>query len=98
MTLTYPIEAAHSATLEEAKAYALEEGPDDEPGAAARLSRREIQVAGLVREGLSNRAIAERLFISEPTVEGHVTSVLNKLGVNTRAQIAAWVAENARGS
>ncbi|MDQ6900970.1 MAG: LuxR C-terminal-related transcriptional regulator [Candidatus Dormibacteraeota bacterium] len=84
-------------TLEQAKAYALEEGSDDEPGPGVRLSRREIQVAGLVREGLSNRAIAERLFISERTVEGHVASVLNKLGVNTRAQIAAWVAENTPG-
>ena len=81
--------------LEEARAYALEEASDDEPGAGARLSRREIQVSGLVREGLSNRAIAERLFISERTVEGHVTSLLNKLGVNSRAQVAAWVAENA---
>jgi non-specific serine/threonine protein kinase len=85
-------------TLKEAKAYALEEASDDEPGAAARLSRREIEVAGLVREGLSNRTIAKRLFISERTVEGHVTNLLNKLGVNTRAQVAAWVAENALSS
>jgi DNA-binding CsgD family transcriptional regulator/tetratricopeptide (TPR) repeat protein len=81
--------------LDEARDYALEEASDDEPGAGARLSRREIQVAGLVREGLSNRAIAKRLFISERTVEGHVASLLNKLGVNSRAQVAAWVAENA---
>jgi ATP/maltotriose-dependent transcriptional regulator MalT len=83
--------------LEQAQAYALEEGSEDEPGAGVRLSRREVQVAGLVREGLSNRVIAERLFLSERTVEGHVASVLNKLGVNTRAQIAAWVAENTPG-
>jgi DNA-binding NarL/FixJ family response regulator len=55
-------------------------------------------MAGLVREGLSNRAIAERLFISERTAEGHVASLLNKLGVNSRAQVAAWVAEKALGS
>ncbi|PZR91986.1 MAG: hypothetical protein DLM67_15410 [Candidatus Nephthysia bennettiae] len=88
-------ESGRRLTLEQAKAYALEESSDDEPGAGARLSRREVQVAELVREGLSNRVIAERLFISERTVEGHVASLLNKLGVNSRAQVAAWVAENA---
>jgi predicted ATPase/DNA-binding CsgD family transcriptional regulator len=85
-------------SLEQARDYALEEVPDDETGATVRLSRREVEVARLVREGLSNRAIAEHLFISERTVEGHVASLLNKLGVNSRAQVAAWVAENAAGS
>ncbi|MBJ7597643.1 LuxR C-terminal-related transcriptional regulator [Candidatus Nephthysia bennettiae] len=85
-------------SLEQARDYALEEAPGDDAGAPFRLSRREVEVAGLVREGLSNRAIAERLFISERTVEGHVAGLLNKLGVNSRAQVAAWVAENALGS
>jgi ATP/maltotriose-dependent transcriptional regulator MalT len=84
-------------SLEQARDYALEEAPDDDTSAAVRLSRREVEVAGLVREGLSNRAIAERLFISERTVDGHVASLLNKLAVNSRAQVAAWVAENAVG-
>ncbi|MDQ6898048.1 MAG: LuxR C-terminal-related transcriptional regulator [Candidatus Dormibacteraeota bacterium] len=87
--------AGRRLTIEEAKAYALEEAADDDASAGARLSHREIQVAALVREGLTNRAIAERLFISERTAEGHVTNLLNKLGVNSRAQVAAWVAENA---
>jgi len=56
------------------------------------LSRREREVAGLVAEGLSNRQIAQRLFISERTVEGHVEQTLNKLGFENRAQVAAWVA------
>jgi DNA-binding CsgD family transcriptional regulator/sugar lactone lactonase YvrE len=56
-----------------------------------RLSRRELEVAQLVTEGLTNRDIATRLFISERTVDGHLEHVREKLGVNTRAQIATWV-------
>ena len=55
------------------------------------LSRREREVAGLVADGLTNREIAERLFISERTAEGHVEQIRNKLGFRTRSQIAAWV-------
>lgn len=60
-----------------------------------RLSRRETQVAKLVAEGLTSREIAERLFISERTAEGHVDQIRNKLGFRSRAQIAAWVAAQA---
>jgi predicted ATPase/DNA-binding CsgD family transcriptional regulator len=55
------------------------------------LGKREAQVARLVAEGLSNKQIGARLFISERTVDSHVRSVLNKLGFNSRAQIAGWV-------
>jgi DNA-binding CsgD family transcriptional regulator/sugar lactone lactonase YvrE len=63
------------------------------PGGAAtaRLSRRETEVAQLVAEGLTNREIGARLFISERTVDGHLEHVREKLNVNSRAQIAAWV-------
>jgi DNA-binding NarL/FixJ family response regulator len=54
------------------------------------LSSREAEVARLVAEGLSNRQIAERLFISERTAENHVRHILTKLGFATRSQIAAW--------
>jgi predicted ATPase/DNA-binding CsgD family transcriptional regulator len=60
--------------------------------ATIELSRREREVASLVAEGLSNREIAVRLFISERTAEGHVEQILNKLGFGKRSQIAAWVA------
>jgi DNA-binding CsgD family transcriptional regulator/sugar lactone lactonase YvrE len=58
------------------------------------LSRREREVAALVAEGLSNREIAERLFIAERTAEGHVEQIRNKLGFRSRAQVAAWVASD----
>jgi DNA-binding CsgD family transcriptional regulator/sugar lactone lactonase YvrE len=60
-----------------------------------RLSRREMEVARLVAEGLTNRDIAARLFISERTVDGHLEHVREKLAVNTRAQIATWVTRQA---
>jgi DNA-binding CsgD family transcriptional regulator len=68
-----------------------EAGAGDEAGAGP-LAKRETDVARLVAEGLTNRQIATRLFISERTVDSHVRSILNKLGVNSRAQIAAWMA------
>lgn len=50
------------------------------------LSRREREVLALVAEGLNNRAIAERLFISENTVKNHVRNIHEKLGVHTRME------------
>lgn len=55
------------------------------------LGNREADVAGLVAEGLSNKQIGARLFISERTVDSHVRNILNKLGFNSRAQIAGWM-------
>ncbi|MGW1345889.1 ATP-binding protein [Kribbella sp. NPDC002412] len=54
------------------------------------LTVRELEVAGLVAEGLTNRQIAERLVISERTAQNHVQHILTKLGFATRSQIAAW--------
>lgn len=56
------------------------------------LSAREAEVARLVAEGLTNPGIAKRLNISPRTAENHVQHILNKLGFDSRAQIAAWVA------
>jgi ATP/maltotriose-dependent transcriptional regulator MalT len=59
------------------------------------LAKREADVARLVAEGLSNKQIGTRLFISERTVDSHVRSILNKLGFNSRAQIGGWLASYA---
>ncbi|HEX6509642.1 MAG TPA: LuxR C-terminal-related transcriptional regulator [Chloroflexota bacterium] len=56
------------------------------------LTARERQVAALVRDGLTDREIAERLFIARRTAEWHVKQIFNKLGFSSRAQVAAWVA------
>ena len=62
------------------------------PAADGPLSRREMEVAGLVADGATNAQVAARLFISERTVESHVASIFNKLGVDTRLQVARWFA------
>jgi DNA-binding CsgD family transcriptional regulator len=54
------------------------------------LTAREREIAGLVADGLANRTIAERLVLSERTVEAHVRSILAKLGMTNRTQIATW--------
>jgi DNA-binding CsgD family transcriptional regulator len=66
--------------------------PPQQRVSAGPLSAREMEVARLVAEGLSNPAIARRLYLSRPTVASHVAHILTKLGFASRAQIAAWVA------
>jgi DNA-binding NarL/FixJ family response regulator len=66
--------------------------PAPAPAGPGPLARREADVARLVAEGLTNKEIGSRLFISERTVDSHVRSILNKLGFSSRAQIAAWMA------
>uniref|UniRef100_UPI00138F385F response regulator transcription factor n=1 Tax=Nocardia arizonensis TaxID=1141647 RepID=UPI00138F385F len=63
---------------------------------AAILTKRERQVAELVAEGLTNRAIAARLKVAQHTAQGHVEHILTKLGFTSRAQIAAWATEQER--
>jgi predicted ATPase/DNA-binding CsgD family transcriptional regulator len=60
---------------------------------AGGLIRRERQVAELVAGGSSNKEIAERLFLSERTVESHVDHILGKLNFNSRVRVSGWVAE-----
>ena len=63
---------------------------------AGPLGKRELEVARLVAEGLSNKQIATRLFISDRTVATHIGNILNKLGFNSRAQVASWMASSNR--
>ena len=58
------------------------------------LTHREREIAGLVAEGLTNREIARKLFISDRTAEGHVEQIRNKLGFTSRSQVASWATQN----
>ena len=78
-------------TLEPRQAIAFAGGDEDEAAAEHRLSRREREVACLVADGLTNREIGARLFLSERTVDGHVARILGKLDFRSRTQIATWV-------
>lgn len=58
------------------------------------LTPRELEVAELVAEGLTNQAIARRLSVAPRTAETHMENIRRKLQVRSRAQIAAWVTEH----
>jgi DNA-binding NarL/FixJ family response regulator len=58
------------------------------------LSKRELQILHLVSQGHSNREIAERLSISEKTVRNHVTSLLHKLNLSNRIELATYAVKN----
>jgi DNA-binding CsgD family transcriptional regulator len=62
------------------------------------LSKREREVAALVARGLTNREIAQTLFLSERTAENHVQHILTKLGLGSRVQIAAWAVSEGMSS
>ena len=62
----------------------------DEQFELAKLTPREVEVAKLIGAGCTNREIAQELCIVEGTVKGHVTNILNRLGLRNRAQIAIY--------
>lgn len=80
-------------SLTQAISYALTAQPiaEDEDGV---ISARELHVATLVAEGLTNRQIGQRLGISPHTVARHVTHARTKLGLRSRAQLAVWAGRN----
>jgi DNA-binding NarL/FixJ family response regulator len=67
------------------------------PPVESPLTAREIEVARLVAEGKSNREIAETLFISARTAQTHVTNILSKLDLESRAALAAYVVRQELG-
>jgi DNA-binding NarL/FixJ family response regulator len=90
-------------TLEVAIGYALSDEEDVAPSSPtpeqsrseqpAALTRREEEVTALVARGLTNRQIASELHLSERTVENHVSNILDKLRLVSRAEIAAWATQ-----
>ncbi|RYJ21225.1 putative two-component system response regulator [Streptomyces sp. L-9-10] len=66
-----------------------------EPDALSGLSPREREILGLIGEGLTNRQIGERLYLSEKTVKNHISRLLAKLGVERRIQAAVLATEAA---
>jgi len=65
---------------------------DDAPGLQTSLTPRERELVQIIAEGKSNRAAAVALSVSEKSIEKHLTSIYAKLGMNSRAQLAAYVA------
>jgi predicted ATPase/DNA-binding CsgD family transcriptional regulator len=71
----------------------LEHRPEQQSGDAYQsLSNREREVVLFIARGLTNRQIAVALGIAERTIDSHVGNILRKLGLHSRAQVAAWVA------
>ena len=64
----------------------------DHEDPTADLTPSERRVLGLIGDGLSNREIGERLGVAEKTVKNHITSLMSKMGLQRRTQVAAWVA------
>ncbi len=89
-------------TIDEGVACAVEGATRPEPDTTAVrteppavLTERQLEIARLVADDLSNRQIAARLFLSERTVETHITNILNKLGLSSRIQVSRWITDSA---
>jgi DNA-binding NarL/FixJ family response regulator len=88
-------------TIDEGVAVAVQDKQPPTPAPEVRtepdsgLTRRQLEIARLVADDLTNRQIAARLFLSERTVETHITNILNKLGLSSRVQLIRWLAESA---
>jgi predicted ATPase/DNA-binding CsgD family transcriptional regulator len=84
-------------TVDEGVAFSVEDKQPPKAAQAARprsyalLTGRQLEIAWLIADGLSNKQIADRLFLSERTVETHITNILNKLGLSSRVQITRWI-------
>jgi DNA-binding NarL/FixJ family response regulator len=74
----------------EPRAYGLAVLNDAVVAATAGLSERELEILRTVSRGLSNKAIARELWISEQTVKFHLTNIYRKLGISNRTEAARW--------
>jgi non-specific serine/threonine protein kinase len=83
-------QAVALAVEDELPAVSRTAGPSGEDG--FELTSRELEVARLVADGLSNPAIATTLFVTRATVKTHVSHILQKLALDSRVQLAGWVA------
>lgn len=99
-------ERGYALVLEQVVDVALEDQSvtDGRPSTAAaphdgegELSARELEVARLVASGMSNPAVAAELFVSVATVKSHVSHILGKLGLDSRVQLANWIAARELG-
>jgi len=101
-------QVAFGAALDRGKEMAIDEGvsyaldwkkktkvtPPSVIERPTRLTPREKDIAALVGQGLSNKQIAAKLVVSQRTAESHILNILNKLGFNSRTQIASWATTN----
>ncbi|WP_067823042.1 response regulator [Nocardia inohanensis] len=97
--LSFIREIAHGRSLLDQRATAallrnLRAGDPDPEGPLQQLTDREVELLSLLGEGLTNRQIARRLFLSERTVKNYVSQLLGKLGLKRRAQAAVMAAEH----
>jgi DNA-binding NarL/FixJ family response regulator len=74
------------------------EKQDPEAEKIARLTPREVEVVGLVSEGLNGERIAKQLRISEATVRNHLTSILGKLGLSNKFELAVYAHRHRLGA
>ena len=92
-------ENGHTMTTDEALEYALggERPAEEVLTDHGLLSRREREVVTMVASGMTNKEIAQRLFIAERTAEGHVERIRNKLDVRSRTEVATWAVAHGLG-
>lgn len=94
--LAESIRQAHGGkpTLAPEAVQALIQSPSETEKLAANLTRREHEVLALLVQGMSNPEIADRLVISRSTVKVHISSILSKLGVTSRAEAISVAIQN----
>jgi two-component system, NarL family, response regulator DevR len=74
----------------------LRRGPEEDP-ALAPLTAQERRILGLIGEGMTNRQIAESMFLAEKTVKNYVSALLSKLGLERRTQAAVFATKHLKG-